>query len=276
MVAWPSPCWEWDRPLPAATCHPKTRLLRGRGGLATAPPTTRAMCLSQPTVLQGSGVENWQAGTSAGGPGVAPGTPTDCRGLWDQSLCLSPPRDAEADSGGGWELVGGGGLGGRRWPWVGRRPEPAVPSAADVNECRRYPGRLCGHKCENTPGSYFCSCTVGFRLSADGRSCEGEAMWPGRGAPGPRLLGRAAAQPADPWDGLEFVSPARIRRCAGWGSACRRWLVREDCSPSPSRALECLVASAQSHAVGWIGQRSCVGHGRECGIWRHLTHPVPT
>ncbi|XP_058424132.1 fibulin-1 isoform X2 [Diceros bicornis minor] len=42
----------------------------------------------------------------------------------------------------------------------------------DINECRRYPGRLCGHKCENTPGSYYCSCTVGFRLSADGRSCE--------------------------------------------------------------------------------------------------------
>uniref|UniRef100_A0A8C7BUK4 Fibulin-1 n=1 Tax=Neovison vison TaxID=452646 RepID=A0A8C7BUK4_NEOVI len=45
-------------------------------------------------------------------------------------------------------------------------------TCVDINECRRYPGRLCGHKCENTPGSYFCSCTVGFRLSADGRSCE--------------------------------------------------------------------------------------------------------
>ncbi|KAK2121793.1 hypothetical protein P7K49_003179 [Saguinus oedipus] len=41
-----------------------------------------------------------------------------------------------------------------------------------VNECQRYPGRLCGHKCENTLGSYLCSCSVGFRLSADGRSCE--------------------------------------------------------------------------------------------------------
>uniref|UniRef100_A0A7N9CGN1 Fibulin-1 n=1 Tax=Macaca fascicularis TaxID=9541 RepID=A0A7N9CGN1_MACFA len=42
----------------------------------------------------------------------------------------------------------------------------------DVNECQRYPGRLCGHKCENTLGSYVCSCSVGFRLSVDGRSCE--------------------------------------------------------------------------------------------------------
>ncbi|XP_019817521.2 fibulin-1 isoform X2 [Bos indicus] len=45
-------------------------------------------------------------------------------------------------------------------------------TCVDINECRRYPGRLCGHKCENTPGSYYCSCTLGFRLSSDGRSCE--------------------------------------------------------------------------------------------------------
>ena len=63
--------------------------------------------------------------------------------------------------------------------WVALRGPTC--SVSDINECRRYPGRLCGHKCENTPGSYYCSCSVGFRLSADGRSCEGEAAWaPGR------------------------------------------------------------------------------------------------
>uniref|UniRef100_A0A3P9NVH8 Fibulin 2 n=1 Tax=Poecilia reticulata TaxID=8081 RepID=A0A3P9NVH8_POERE len=41
-----------------------------------------------------------------------------------------------------------------------------------INECWRYPGRLCAQTCENTPGSYECSCTSGFRLSADGKSCE--------------------------------------------------------------------------------------------------------
>lgn len=60
-------------------------------------------------------------------------------------------------------------------------PEPPAHSVSDINECRRYPGRLCGHKCENTPGSYYCSCTMGFRLSSDGRSCEGEGR---RGALG--------------------------------------------------------------------------------------------
>uniref|UniRef100_A0A287DDY0 Fibulin-1 n=1 Tax=Ictidomys tridecemlineatus TaxID=43179 RepID=A0A287DDY0_ICTTR len=50
--------------------------------------------------------------------------------------------------------------------------QDALGSCIDINECQRYPGRLCGHKCENTPGSYHCSCSVGFRLSVDGRSCE--------------------------------------------------------------------------------------------------------
>ncbi|KAM9341906.1 fibulin-2-like isoform 2-T2 [Pholidichthys leucotaenia] len=42
----------------------------------------------------------------------------------------------------------------------------------DVNECWRYPGRLCAQTCVNTPGSYECLCTSGFRLSADGKNCE--------------------------------------------------------------------------------------------------------
>lgn len=44
----------------------------------------------------------------------------------------------------------------------------------DVNECWRYSGRLCAQKCENTPGSYRCSCTAGFSLAFDGKNCEGK------------------------------------------------------------------------------------------------------
>uniref|UniRef100_A0A671TC24 Fibulin 2 n=1 Tax=Sinocyclocheilus anshuiensis TaxID=1608454 RepID=A0A671TC24_9TELE len=42
----------------------------------------------------------------------------------------------------------------------------------DVNECWRYPGRLCAQACDNTPGSYQCSCTTGFSLAFDGKNCE--------------------------------------------------------------------------------------------------------
>uniref|UniRef100_UPI00358F4E7C uncharacterized protein n=1 Tax=Myxine glutinosa TaxID=7769 RepID=UPI00358F4E7C len=42
----------------------------------------------------------------------------------------------------------------------------------DVNECWRFPGRLCAHECRNTPGSYLCSCSAGFKLAVDSRSCE--------------------------------------------------------------------------------------------------------
>lgn len=47
---------------------------------------------------------------------------------------------------------------------------------SDVNECRYYPGRLCAHKCENTLGSYKCSCTSGFKLANDGRNCDGKGV----------------------------------------------------------------------------------------------------
>ncbi len=47
---------------------------------------------------------------------------------------------------------------------------------ADVNECWRYPGRLCAQTCDNTPGSYQCSCTTGFSLAFDGKNCEGTSI----------------------------------------------------------------------------------------------------
>lgn len=49
-----------------------------------------------------------------------------------------------------------------------------TPALTDVNECWRYPGRLCAQTCENTPGSYHCSCTAGFSLTFDGKNCEGK------------------------------------------------------------------------------------------------------
>lgn len=52
----------------------------------------------------------------------------------------------------------------------------------DVNECRYYHG-VCAHKCENTEGSYRCSCTSGFQLSYDGTNCDGNvALRPDAGS----------------------------------------------------------------------------------------------
>lgn len=48
----------------------------------------------------------------------------------------------------------------------------------DVNECWTSPGRLCQHTCENTLGSYRCSCASGFQLAADGKHCKGTGPGP--------------------------------------------------------------------------------------------------
>ncbi|XP_030063503.1 epidermal growth factor-like protein 7 [Microcaecilia unicolor] len=41
----------------------------------------------------------------------------------------------------------------------------------DVDECSSG-SHACGHQCVNTAGSYQCTCLEGYRLSADGKSCQ--------------------------------------------------------------------------------------------------------
>uniref|UniRef100_A0A3B1IN56 Fibulin 7 n=1 Tax=Astyanax mexicanus TaxID=7994 RepID=A0A3B1IN56_ASTMX len=58
--------------------------------------------------------------------------------------------------------------------WSGSRCQHQTQT--DVNECEVYKadssGLLCAHMCVNIPGSYRCSCPSGYKLLADGRSCE--------------------------------------------------------------------------------------------------------
>ena len=42
----------------------------------------------------------------------------------------------------------------------------------DINECLLNIDR-CADNCTNTIGSYSCSCGSGYRLRADGHTCEG-------------------------------------------------------------------------------------------------------
>ena len=43
---------------------------------------------------------------------------------------------------------------------------------ADVDECS-LGSHLCNQLCHNTNGNYRCSCREGYKLGADGRTCEG-------------------------------------------------------------------------------------------------------
>jgi hypothetical protein len=47
----------------------------------------------------------------------------------------------------------------------------ALDVSIDVDECAGV--NDCQQLCENTVGSYSCSCNIGFTLQADGRNCTG-------------------------------------------------------------------------------------------------------
>ena len=43
----------------------------------------------------------------------------------------------------------------------------------DINECSLNTDQ-CAQNCQNTQGSYTCSCNSGYTLSSNGRSCNGQ------------------------------------------------------------------------------------------------------
>ena len=49
---------------------------------------------------------------------------------------------------------------------------------SDVNECSANYGN-CSQLCTNTNGSYVCSCNLGYQLSADSRTCNGNQLFIG-------------------------------------------------------------------------------------------------
>ena len=46
---------------------------------------------------------------------------------------------------------------------------------ADIDECSQGTDE-CEHNCNNTLGSFFCSCDTGYALTLDGRNCTGKQI----------------------------------------------------------------------------------------------------
>ena len=46
-------------------------------------------------------------------------------------------------------------------------------SITDIDECARGSDG-CQHKCNNSDGSFICSCNAGYALNPDGQYCTGE------------------------------------------------------------------------------------------------------
>ena len=46
---------------------------------------------------------------------------------------------------------------------------------SDINECQTDNGG-CTQTCDNTDGSYRCSCWDGYELASDGHNCTGESF----------------------------------------------------------------------------------------------------
>lgn len=50
--------------------------------------------------------------------------------------------------------------------------ESDEPLHCYVDECARIEMNQCGHKCVDTPTSFYCECNPGYKLLADGKACD--------------------------------------------------------------------------------------------------------
>ena len=46
----------------------------------------------------------------------------------------------------------------------------------DFNECQSNTSNICEQDCVNVPGSFTCDCGKGYKLNADGHSCDGNTL----------------------------------------------------------------------------------------------------
>ncbi|XP_017844210.1 multiple epidermal growth factor-like domains protein 6 [Drosophila busckii] len=113
-----------------------------------------------------------------------------------------------------------------------------LKACADLNECNMQlqdGSPVCQHKCENTIGSFRCSCLDGYTLQADGMSC---AIMSCSDLDNPLLgLPRCAHACEDTEQGYKCLCPAGYRlgadahSCEVLETVCSRELGHERCRP---------------------------------------------
>lgn len=87
----------------------------------------------------------------------------------------------------------------------------AMPT--DINECEVRD--TCQHECINTPGSHRCLCPAGYRLTTNGKTCQGEDPPPSPQPPHPDLS-------SSPWPVLVISQLCLCDKLFCCISRCRR------------------------------------------------------
>ena len=59
------------------------------------------------------------------------------------------------------------------WCGVGEEKTYCVSQQTDIDECELKEVNDCQQHCNNTVGSFNCSCQEGFTLNTDGKNCDG-------------------------------------------------------------------------------------------------------
>ncbi|KAK7492745.1 hypothetical protein BaRGS_00016050, partial [Batillaria attramentaria] len=112
-------------------------------------------------------------------------------------------------------------------------------TCVDINECTNNATNQCSQQCDNAPGSYICSCSIGYRLDNSQRNCTGcdAYHW------GEDCANDCNCSPL----GTDYCDSVTSCVCKeGWlGTTCE--LDRDECSSNPCPANAACTDTAGSY-----------------------------